>query len=98
VCSEIHISVWKPFTYKSPEEASVVLSYGTVPWRGQAVLFVCVGATDRQQKAVLPLKRKKCAVRKGGHTDASFCSLQSAGGPILIMQSPGTSTLKMRIL
>lgn len=92
------ISVRKPFTYKSPEEASDVLLYSTVPWKGQAVLFVCIDVTNRQQKAILRSERNKYPVRKEGHTDAFFSSLQLAGDPILIMQSPGTNTLRMRIL
>lgn len=67
--------MWKLFTYKSPEEVSVILLYSTVPWKGQAVLLVCIDVTDRQQKAVLQSERSKYLVRREGHTDAFFSSL-----------------------
>lgn len=90
--------MWKPFIYKSPEEASVILMYGMVRWKGQAVLFVCTDVTDRQQKAILQSERSKYPVRKDGHTNAFFSFSQLSGDPVLIMQSPGTNTLRMTIL
>lgn len=80
------------------KEASVVLLYSMIPRKGQAGPFVCIEVTNRQQKAILQSERNKYPVRKEGRTDGLFSSLQSAGDPILIMQSPGTNTLRMRIL
>lgn len=60
--------MWKPFTYQSPEEVSVILLYR----KAQAVLFAGSHVTDKQPKAILQSEENKYPVRKEGHTDVFF--------------------------
>lgn len=94
---EVLVPVWKPPTYKSPMEVSVVLICSMVPPKGQTVLFFFMDVTGEPQRAILQSEGNKCTAVKRDHTDAFFSS-QLAGDLILTMQSPGTNTLTMRTL